>query len=349
MNQKRICTIDIIKFFLSIVIVLHHYQQIMNIRFDKWNFYGGAIYFGYAVEFFFLISGFLSAYCLKSEEISNFKRYILKKAVRIYPMTMISVLFTTGLMFMYKMYKGSWFLDIKPGLWMIFNSILLTHSGGVLPDLGLVINNPTWYLCILMICYVLYWQIMWVCSRLKVYPYYWFAAVCMIGIGLIKYQINLPYLNIYSGRGYAAFFFGIVIWYAYQNIESLKLFAASAAVLVISGIILAVGATELFDDQWAILTFLIFPSILLTALYLDLLFRNNIWRILGGISFEMYLWHFPLLIIWSFIPNYSLYNQRIMMLVFTVITILIGVLIYHFIEIPITRFLRKNIEFEYKC
>lgn len=137
MNQKRICTIDIIKFFLSIVIVLHHYQQIMNIRFDKWNFYGGAIYFGYAVEFFFLISGFLSAYCLKSEEISNFKRYILKKAVRIYPMTMISVLFTTGLMFMYKMYKGSWFLDIKPGLWMIFNSILLTHSGGGTAGFGI--------------------------------------------------------------------------------------------------------------------------------------------------------------------------------------------------------------------
>ncbi len=342
MNQKRICTIDIIKFFLSIVIVLHHYQQVMGIRFDKWNFYGGAVYFGYAVEFFFLISGFLSAYCLKDGEVPDFKPYILKKAARIYPMTIISVLFTAGLMFIYKIYNGSWFLETKPGLWKLFNSMLLTHTGGVLPDLGLAVNNPTWYLCILMMCYVLFWQIMWLCSRLKVKPHCWFAAVCMIGIGIIKYEIDLPCLNIYSGRGYAAFFFGIVIWHAHQNIEPLKLSAASAAVLVISGIILVAGATELFDDQWAVLTFLIFPSILLSALYLDSFFRNSIWRILGGISFEMYLWHFPLLIIWSFIPDYSLYNQKIMMFVFTMITILTGAFLYFFIEVPITGFLRKK-------
>lgn len=80
----------------------------------------------------------------------------------------------------------------------------------------------------------------------------------MIGIGIIKYEIDLPCLNIYSGRGYAAFFFGIVIWHAHQNIEPLKLSAASAAVLVISGIILVAGATELFDDQWQYLHFLFF-------------------------------------------------------------------------------------------
>lgn len=211
-----------------------------------------------------------------------------------------------------------------------------------MPDLGLAVNNPTWYLCILLICYVLFWQVMWLCRRLKVNPHYWYAAIWMTGIGLIKYGINLPYLNAYSGRGYAAFFFGITVWYAYQNVKSLKLFFASAAILVISGIILVIGKKELFDDQWAVLTFLIFPSILLIALYLDKFFKRSIWKTLGGISFEMYLWHFPMLIIWSFMPDYSLYNQKMMMFLFTMLTILIAAVLHHFAEIPITDFLRRK-------
>ena len=53
--MKRIGTIDLLKFVLAVVIVLHHYQQVTGVRFSGWNFYGGTIYFGYAVEFFFII------------------------------------------------------------------------------------------------------------------------------------------------------------------------------------------------------------------------------------------------------------------------------------------------------
>lgn len=208
--------------------------------------------------------------------------------------------------------------------------------------MGLAINNPTWYLCILMACYILFWQIIWLCDRLRVNPLYWFAAMSMIGIGLTKYGINLPYLNSYSGRGYAAFFFGIIMWYAYQNINPKKLISISIVELTVLGTIIGTKMYDLYDDQWGIATFMIFPSLFWIVLFLDRFFKRRVWKVLGEISFEIYLWHFPLLILWSFVPGYNLHNGRMMMLEFTALTILAAIVLYYFIEIPITNLLRKK-------
>ena len=59
MEKKRNYSLDFFKIIATILIVFHHYQQILSIEFGEINFYGGKFYFGYLVEFFFLISGFL--------------------------------------------------------------------------------------------------------------------------------------------------------------------------------------------------------------------------------------------------------------------------------------------------
>ena len=59
MERKRIFILDILKIVATILIVFHHYQQILNVEFNKINFFGGKFYFGHLVELFFLISGFL--------------------------------------------------------------------------------------------------------------------------------------------------------------------------------------------------------------------------------------------------------------------------------------------------
>ena len=56
---QRIVTFDLMKLFMSLIIVLHHFQQVTGIRFEYINFSGGKFYFGYIVELFFMISGFL--------------------------------------------------------------------------------------------------------------------------------------------------------------------------------------------------------------------------------------------------------------------------------------------------
>ena len=335
--MKRIGTIDLLKFVLAVVIVLHHYQQVTGVRFSGWNFYGGTIYFGYAVEFFFIISGFFSVSGILAHPDERFKSYFMRKAVRLYPMTVLSVLATAGLMVIYRTVRGGWFLDIAPGLWRMLNSMLLTHTGGGISDLGLAVNNPTWYLCVLLICYVLLWQIVWVCRRMKVNPFYWFAAASAAGVGIVKYGIRLPFVNYYTGRGYAAFFLGALLWYAWQTAARGRLLAASVFTLILCGAAGFTGGEELFDDQWGILTFIIFPCVLLSALCLKDCAAGKWCNALGGISFEMYLWHFPMLILWDFVKDRVCMEERIWMAVFTVLVFILSAILYVAAEIPLTR------------
>lgn len=63
MKEKHINGFDYLKVFAASAIVLHHYQQVFSVCFQGINFYGGRINFGYLVELFFTISGFLMVYC----------------------------------------------------------------------------------------------------------------------------------------------------------------------------------------------------------------------------------------------------------------------------------------------
>ena len=56
---KRIYTLDVVKILASICIIFHHYQGEFGVQFSHFNFHNGRFYFGYLVELFFIISGFL--------------------------------------------------------------------------------------------------------------------------------------------------------------------------------------------------------------------------------------------------------------------------------------------------
>ena len=59
--KERYYNLDLIKSIAAVFIVFHHYQQMANVKFDGINFFGGSFYWGYLVELFFLISGFVMA------------------------------------------------------------------------------------------------------------------------------------------------------------------------------------------------------------------------------------------------------------------------------------------------
>lgn len=64
--KKNLQGIDILKIIAATLIVMHHYQQVFKLEFSGINFYGGAFNFGYFVELFFMISGFLTLYSDKA-------------------------------------------------------------------------------------------------------------------------------------------------------------------------------------------------------------------------------------------------------------------------------------------
>ena len=82
-SEKRYYNLDIIKMISSILIVFHHYQQLSGITFDGINFYGGKFLFGYLVELFFMISGFVTIVVYKEGSNHQLKQF-LHKCIRIY-------------------------------------------------------------------------------------------------------------------------------------------------------------------------------------------------------------------------------------------------------------------------
>jgi len=60
--MKKIGGFDLLKIISATLIVFHHYQQVFQVSFEYINFCGGRIIFGFLVELFFIISGFLISF-----------------------------------------------------------------------------------------------------------------------------------------------------------------------------------------------------------------------------------------------------------------------------------------------
>lgn len=57
---KRNSAMDCLRVLATVLIVFHHYQQFTGVRFAYINFWDGRFYFGWLVEFFFVMSGYFT-------------------------------------------------------------------------------------------------------------------------------------------------------------------------------------------------------------------------------------------------------------------------------------------------
>lgn len=289
--SKRFHSLDFLKFILAVIIIFHHFQQITGVQFSGINFYGGLISFGYVVECFFIISGFVTALGVESKPLVSFRKWITGKCLRLYPMAVLSVVVTAIVYLLYRICLGKLSEGITIGLWQLLNSITLTFVGGGIGNISLGINNPLWYLCVLLICYIIVYTLNWISLRLTINIKFFYFSMMVAGVSAVTYNLNLPFLNFATGRGYSAFFLGMLFYYIYKNVPKKILVAYSILCLALCRIcsVLKNG----IDDQWGIFTFMIWPSVLIILLSCEKLFSWKGFLMLGAISFEMYLWHVP--------------------------------------------------------
>lgn len=172
----------------------------------------------------------------------------------------------------------------------------------------------------------------------------------LTGVGIGSFGVNLPFLNGYTARGYMGFFWGIVLHY----IVSGKLFKSKMKYTVFVVLILCAMAwiadpNELYDNFSMVLVYLVYPSVIimmLTSKTLNWLFNRKIFGILGRISFEMYLWHVPIMVvsaILAFLMDYQPNYTYCSMIVFTILVFAISALLYFVMEVPVTRWVKEKV------
>ena len=350
MQIKRDYYLDFIKIVATICIVFHHYQQVTGAFFEKSiNFNGGKFYFGYVVELFFVVSGFLMySYIDKIQGGLSFKDFFVKRFVRLFPLMAIGAISYEIFLVMYqKIYQSSWF-DIQVTFWGTIVASLGLQEGWGLQNP--CVNNPTWYISVLLLCYVVFYLSNYLASRWSVPVKYFFVFIILLGMGISTYGISLPFLNTQVARGYYAFFFGVLFASFMKNYNSsLKLDVLVLLIIIGIPLLIVYKYEIMVNGLNYIMTFIFYPALIALGKnsLVSAMFGKSWIGTLGKISFDVYIWHNPfflLLYIFIKIFNWNLSLDSITtMVMYTIVCYLFGTISHYFIEKPIGDIIDKKI------
>lgn len=287
--MKRKYALDFLRIPATVIIVMHHFQQDFEARFPGYiNFCGGNFSFGYLVEFFFVLSGFLMLPAVKriySGEV-GFGTFMFRKMRRLLPMTALCALAYDAVDITAWIQSG-FSQPLRASLVMTVADILGIQGGWCFRDT--VVNIPSWYVCVLLLCCVLLFLLVRLCKKIKCRIEYGLIAVILLGCGAFSFEFNLPFLNYASSRGYYAFFFGVLLALGMEKYSFHK-----PKYYILSGIVLLFSLFDILRGRGDgfLIAFFISPALILlfTSPAAERIFRSKIWQTLGNIQFHVYLW-----------------------------------------------------------
>lgn len=350
MAAQRVYALDFLKIVATLLIVLHHYQQVQKVHFEHGiNFYGGRFYFSYFVELFFVLSGFfLYGYIERIRDGMRFSKFFFRRYLRFQPLQAISVVvYAASVIAFGRLYGFPWDADhpITPS--GVITASLGIQSGWVFPNP--YINNPTWFISVLLLCYVAFFLIVAFARRLSLPAWPFFALMSLLGIVLLSYSIELPFLNMTAGRGYFAFFWGLLLacllnaWEPPVSINT----AALCIAIIFPFVSAFANIAKLSVLYYSSVTLLFFTALIMVfrTRIIQRWFRSTVWSALAGVSFNVYMWHTVIFVIaadyFFLIGKVPAFNNPLTIACFLVVIYLFGYLSWRFIDRPMQRFVKK--------
>lgn len=347
--RNRVYALDFVKIIATICIVFHHYQQITGAIFSKVNFYGGTFYWGYLVELFFVISGYFTykyVDAIKNDKVT-FRTFIGKKTLRLLPMVAISVVIYEILIHIYNNVYGVEYFGKHVTVWGSIVASLGIQEGWGISNYG--VNNPTWYISVLILCYVWFYVLLTISKRINISYQWLFGLMILVGIGIRTYNIELPFFNMQAARGYYAFFFGVLLCLICKKIQiNTKLSVLCIVVIIVFMVLVNYRYGWVADGFNYLMTFVFYPAIIVLchSNFCKKVFRAKIWGVIGNISYDVYIWHTVLFILMYVVIKVLGINVNLFqvsaMICFTAITFVVGTVSHFAIEKPIQKKLFQN-------
>lgn len=290
-NNHKSTSIEGMRFIFMLIIILWHFSRINP-------FTHGYI----AVDFFFILSGFLLWKSYNNHKESPFK-YTIRKIQRLYPQYVIA--FVMAFILKAKLWMKS---DILDTLMNALSEFFMLHSMGIY---GSSINPPSWYVSVLLVGGALVYSCVYINKNL-------FINLLFPVIILISYT----YLFGFNGsleqfavdgfisqpllRGVAGMSLGCVIAAVVYKLKG-KLERSGVldfAVLLAIGLVCITLFAQSNYDKFALIGFsiLIVASEISESL-INKCFKSQIWLKLGGITYEMLLIHAPVIWVLNFLTR----------------------------------------------
>ena len=172
------------------------------------------VYSKNAVELFFMLSGFLTAFHHRESIASPSPGEYLKRRYGklIIPSVIVNFWALINAWITLRTVPGSdaWISPITP--LRIVLSVLMVNTGWVTSyrQTALPLNSTMWFVNVLLLCYLLYYL---VCRLGRNHYLYLGACTVMVLIGWVclEHPPRLPFLWGIDGRGYAPFFLGVLL------------------------------------------------------------------------------------------------------------------------------------------
>lgn len=285
MKEERLTNLDIVKLFAAVIIVFHHFQLSLHFYMPIFNFYGGAVNFGYIVELFFMIAGFLAVRNYRKD--TRGVKMLLYKYLVFLLQSLPAGLFILCLSLYAHNKFYVWICDTPVDINMAIRGLLLINRGLVYPVKSL--NNPLWCFPIMLSCFAVFYFIKWLCRKTdKIHENHMYAFVIALCFILNKYMggVYLPFFNYEFYLCGIAFFIGCIFYGVLQLPHKHRMIARCAMLLAAVITALAVGVTNR-----AVAVICIYPAII--DISVNSAQAKGLAERIGGLSTSLYIWHMP--------------------------------------------------------
>jgi len=330
----------LLRLFLALSVIAGHAQTTI--------FGANGIGAWYAVNFFFIISGFYMAMVLngKYKDVSNYQFY-KSRVLRLFPAYYIGL--GLALLVSYAAVSGLFSsLTITSKIIYVFQNLFIvgqdlsylfcleTHSGVCADSVGLTINPPAWSLAVELGFYLVAPFILK--SQKKTFLFVLAGAVYLGILNFIEFPIShlgalkpaesWAYTYYFYPSSFAFFGGGALAYHLSKNSDEPNYFAAVGALIVLS-------MSQTIMPFWHLLFF---------SLAIPVLFKytanNKVDRVIGELSYPVYILHFPILIL---VKRYSSAQPEIVSMVSTgtlvaIVSIILGAAVYYFVERKVSNF-----------
>lgn len=337
MKNNRFAALDGLRAIFGMGIVIYHINTwfgspLPYLLYPVYR-YGG--YFGNYM--FFIISGLLISLRYKERLLNgecSLRQFISKRLRRLYPVYFLSnlAMILWGNVKLSLSKTCATFLMIATG-WFY---------GGDTPY-----NSPAWFICVLMICYIIYFAVCKISSRFPAAYLFFCCSLVICGAVLEVLDRNIPFLYRVCGEGYMNFFLGALLGDIYtaanayrQQSPKAKMLVKHLAICTAACVSIALLFLLAFQDmpgdlRWWI-TFisagLIIPA--LSGGVFSRILSILPLQVMGKCSLSLTLWHIPLNQLWQKAVSrlYPSLNINVSFILYLLFTISISLLSYRFLE-----------------
>lgn len=323
-----------------IAVILYHFKFTL--------FKGGFI----GVDIFFVISGYLmtriilTGFSKNDFSLSNFYK---KRVIRIFPALLVMITFFAVLIYLliptqFINYSKSYFSSS-----LFFSNIYYYFNAGYFnapSQVNFLLH--TWSLSVEWQFYIVYPLILLAFRKTFINNKRLFISILL---GLIFLSIGSMFFHYFFNRTYSFYMFYTRAWemmfgglaFLYAGLFKEKSIATKKNIFYFSivTIILFIVFTDAHSLRWP--SFITIIPVGLTTIilliHLDIkLFSNKVVQYIGNISYSLYLWHWPLFVISLFFGLNDNFKYK---MVFIVLSIILSIISYHFIE-------KRNYQKQYK-